>query len=178
MKKFLKIIVALFFAISIFGCEKDDICPDTTPTTPRLIFEFYEFNNPNVLRSVSNLKVFVNDTESVVLNESSTATDSTKFIATGTKIALPLDFNSNETTFKLRLDDPASSDPLVFFDDDMTISYNSEQIYVSRACGFKTNFDIININQTDAVEDRWIKNLIIELPNVQTENEIHVKIYF
>ena len=35
------------FLIVLFSCEKDDICPDTTQTTPRLVIEFYDLTAPD-----------------------------------------------------------------------------------------------------------------------------------
>jgi len=40
----MKKIFLLLFVFSLLGCEKDDICESTTPTTPRLVIEFYDFN--------------------------------------------------------------------------------------------------------------------------------------
>ena len=43
------------FLIVILSCEKDDICPETTQTTPRLVIEFYDLTNPDVLLQVPGL---------------------------------------------------------------------------------------------------------------------------
>ena len=36
------LIVSIIFLTS---CEKDDICPESTQTTPRLVITFYDINN-------------------------------------------------------------------------------------------------------------------------------------
>ena len=46
MKKIISFL--LLFAFGLSGCEKDDICDANTPTTPRLIISFYDYNNPTV----------------------------------------------------------------------------------------------------------------------------------
>ena len=50
MKKFI-----CLFLIVIFSCEKDDICSDTTQTTPRLVIEFYDLSSPDEILAVPGL---------------------------------------------------------------------------------------------------------------------------
>ena len=51
-----KVILFLLLAVfSLLGCEKDDICAEGTPVTPRVIVEFYKFVTPTVLENVTNL---------------------------------------------------------------------------------------------------------------------------
>ena len=57
MKKIVLITLSLLLALSFWNCEKDDICPEGTPATPRLIIEFYDAANPTVLKNVTNLRV-------------------------------------------------------------------------------------------------------------------------
>ena len=177
MKKFLKIIVALFFAISIFGCEKDDICAGTTLTTPRLVIEFYDFTNPAVLKSVDNLAAIGNDQENgVVFNEN--APDPTKYFISATSVALPLDISQDITTYKLRVR-ANSPNPAVYNDDIIKIDYTREQIYVSRACGYKTIFYLNNVTRTPIQDDaEWIRNITFEPTTIDNEQDIHVKIYW
>ena len=70
MKKIVFITLSLLIAVSFWNCEKDDICAEGTPVTPRLIIEFYDAANPSVLKNVTNLRVeeFGTD-EGVVFNE-------------------------------------------------------------------------------------------------------------
>ena len=35
----------LFLTTLLIGCEKDDICPEDTSTTPRLIIRFYDIED-------------------------------------------------------------------------------------------------------------------------------------
>jgi len=50
MKKYIITSLALLLAVSFWNCEKDDICAETTPTTPKLVIEFYDNANPTVLK--------------------------------------------------------------------------------------------------------------------------------
>jgi len=43
MKKFFIILIA---TVTSYNCESDDICPESTLTTPRMIITFYDVNNP------------------------------------------------------------------------------------------------------------------------------------
>lgn len=175
MKKFINITVALILAGCFFGCEKDDICAGTTPTTSRLIVEFYDFNNPAILKSVTDLSAFGNgNTEGVVFN--SAISDSTKYFITGTSIALPLDISTNITNYRLRIFS-RSPEPAVYNDDEININYTTEQLYVSRACGYKTIFDLENATRVGDANE-WIKNITFEPIIIDNEEDVHVKIYW
>ena len=52
-------------------------------------------------------------------------------------------------------------------EDIITITYNTEQEYVSRACGFKTVFKNVLITLDDTDTDRWI-DLIQSVDDNQT----------
>ena len=59
-------------------------------------------------------------------------------------------------------------------------NYAKSDVYISRACGYKTVFQL---NATNAIEvtadaDNWIQNIEVSQPNILNENEVHVKIYF
>ena len=51
---------------------------------------------------------------------------------------------------------------------------------MSRACGFKTLFYLNYTNPTVLTADgnNWIQNIVVTQPNIENENEVHVKIYF
>lgn len=176
MKKFLNILIVVI-AFSFSSCEKDDICAGTTPTTPRLIVEFYDFSNPAVLKSIDNLSAIGNDQETgVIFNE--LAQDSTKYLISATSVALPLDISQDMTTYKLRVK-ANSTNPAVYNDDIIKIDYAREQIYVSRACGYKTIFYLNNVTRTPISNDsEWIRNITFEPSTIDNEQDIHVKIYW
>ena len=147
MKKYLLPIIAIIILIS--SCEKDDICID--PVTPQLVIRFYDDVSPTEYKSRTSLYVWVEGMDSIYVNVS---TDS---------IALPLNPAEDFTTYLL------SSDDIV---DEITINYSREEVFVSRSCGFKYNFNDINL--TD-VTNNWI--LSTEITNQTVENETeHIKI--
>lgn len=177
MKKFLNILIVVI-AFSFSGCEKDDICASTTPTTPRLVVDFYDKDNPDAQKNLSNLKaVATGETDGVIFNESASATSATKYYATGNSISLPLRLNAQTTEYALTL---YADDTQLTNTDIISFNYSTRQIYVSRACGYKTNF---RLNVEDAISrpndgSEWINNVTIETPNIESENETHIKIYF
>jgi hypothetical protein len=87
MKKIIAFLMILGFASS--SCEPDDICDPNTPTTPRMLIQFYDISNPSVLKNVTNLKVIGEGmTEGVVLNPN--GVDEAKYVTSGNNILLPL----------------------------------------------------------------------------------------
>ena len=167
MKK-IKLLFICLFSISFSSCEKDDICEATIPTTPKLVIEFYDILNPSVKKNVTNLAV----------KEINTSTNLT---FTGTsKIQIPLRINQDLTKYSFILN---STNVSIDNEDFLQINYSREIIFVSRACGFKTNFTLNSSvpfikTETSIPDGYWIQNVVITKSNIKTENETHVKIYF
>ena len=42
-------------ALLFISCEKDDVCPATTQTTPRVIIEFYDIAAPDEIKAIPGL---------------------------------------------------------------------------------------------------------------------------
>ena len=160
MKKFI-----CLFLIVIFSCEKDDICPETTQTTPRLVIEFYNLSSPDEILAVPGLFAIGLDADGLevpIYNE---------IVTTRSSITLPLKTNDIITEFKLYksydvVDGVVSGNP-----DTIKITYEAEDVYVSRACGYKTIFDI----QTFAItsdSDQWMIGSDILIREITNENEV------
>jgi hypothetical protein len=57
---FMKKILVLLLVVSVqlfSSCEKDDICDPNTPTTPRLIIDFYNIEDPTKTKNVTDLAI-------------------------------------------------------------------------------------------------------------------------
>ncbi|UPT70638.1 MAG: DUF6452 family protein [Flavobacterium sp. JAD_PAG50586_2] len=166
-----KIIALLLTVITLSSCEKDDICTDET--TPRLILEFFDVSNPTVPKNVINLKVKgVNSSIDLGL-------------FTGvSKVELPLDITQDTTKYSLILNSTGSLGTPN--EDFLEFNYIRQNVFVSRACGFKTVFTLnpsptgVIVTDAAAPDLFWIQpeNINIETTNIVTENETHVKIYF
>ena len=173
MKKTL--IFLLFFAFTISSCEKDDICDANTPTTPRLVIEFYDFLNPSVLKNVANLKVVGEGMIDGILFEGSQTTS-------GNTIFIPLKTVGATTTYRFTLNS-GNPNPTLVDEDIIKFDYNTQELFVSRACGYKTIFTLDPTNpytHTDATaaNQKWIKFISVEKSNIENENETHIKIFF
>lgn len=154
---------------SFSGCEKDDICDANTSTTPRLVIEFYDINNPSVLKTVTNLEVIGEGMTEALISGNNKST-----------ISIPLKTTENTTSYRFILNSGTSS---IQNEDQIKFDYTHENLYVSRACGYKTIFTLNPINpytHTDATlaDGLWIKAISIEKSNIENESKTHVKIYF
>ena len=86
MKK-LKFII-LFLLVVLISCERDDICAETTPTTPRLLVEFYDVNEQEDLKPVTRLTAYG---EGLADNPTNDNTEGTLIYNTNsTSLELPL----------------------------------------------------------------------------------------
>lgn len=154
--------------MTIFNCEKDDICEEGTPTTPRLIVEFYDNAVPTNKKTVTDLKITATG-----------QTNSLDFNAVS-KIELPLKVNENTVSYQLVLNSKNTNTALQN-QDIIDISYTRKDVYISRACGFKTVFNL-NENPNGILltpdTDNWIKEINIQKFVIENENETHVKIFF
>ena len=173
MKKIKAIAVALLIANSFWSCEKDDICPDGSATTPSLIVEFYNKDNRTEPKS-ANLKYYAVGME--------TKADS----IIGTRLELPLKTNEDITKWALILRTQEMNE-LIPNTDFIEFKYTRRDEYISRACGYKTVFTLNTdteaepnpvLSDTIPPDNLWIQSFSVEQPNIIDENEVHFKIYF
>jgi len=146
-----KISLTVFLLATLCTCERDDICPEDVPTTPRLILEFFDISNQENNKNVPNLRV-QGIGNSIPLPG---------FLGTGTsvisEIELPLKTDENFTQFSFIKDYAIDNDGNVTGNEDIiTINYITESVYVSRACGYKTIYKAVNIQLDEDDMERWI----------------------
>jgi hypothetical protein len=179
MKKLLAFLMILGFASS--SCEPDDICDPATPTTPRMLIQFYNVKIPSELKDVDNLKVKGEEmSEGVVLNPTAAGDD--KYLANGNNILLPLNTQADLVKYTFTIN-YGNSNPLLVHEDNLEFRYSRENSYVSRACGFKTTFNLDEttpfiLSDSTPTDPLWIQYVIVEQNNITSENETIVKIYF
>ena len=170
----------LLFTFGLSSCEKDDICDGNTPTTPRLILSFYDITNPSIRKSVTRLKVIGEGlTDGIVFNKN--GIDEEKYLTSGDSIAIPLKTDEDTATFTFILNSGSVNTALTNTDK-IKFNYTRQNVFVSRACGFKTIYKL-NIQtpfeKTDSGSDGlWLQEVQVQNPNIEFENETHVKIYF
>ncbi len=170
-----KILALILLIIVINSCERDDICPESTATTPKLILRFYDITDQTETKRVLGLQIKGVGTDSIY--QSANSTDS---------LALPIKTYDNVTSFKLHKEyefdnngtpDDTSDDIILGNEDIINIQYSPEEVYVSRACGYKTIYNNVELSVVDD-GDNWIELIQIENPlTVDNETEAHVKIF-
>lgn len=161
-----RIIVLILIIFAFKGCTKDDICPDGTATTPNLIVTFNDIVNQANRKDVFGLSVITNNADSVVVI-ARTTTDS---------IAIPLNTNADFTKYKFIRTTITTTDTIVN-EDSIIFSYRRYNGYVNRACGFKTEFDNLDVVLEEEGAENWIQDIIIKRDTVNDENEAHLTIY-
>lgn len=178
MKKIISLLLVFTFGLS--SCEKDDICDPNTPTTPRLVISFYEINDPTKPKNVNNLMVIgEGKTTGIIFNK--TATDTTKYVTNANTVSVPLRTDTISTTYRF-VYNSLSTNPAAINTDVLKFNYSHQNVYVSRACGFKTTFTLGPVKpfeQTDPTADGlWMQQIFVKTTNVEFENETHIEVYF
>lgn len=167
-----KIFLLLLFIILFTACEKDDICDATTNTTPRLVIEFYDnltIGTIPTTKNINNLLIVDQGTTNAILFNGVS------------KIRVPLKVDNDITGYRFIINYDAASTTPVF--DDLQFNCNRNNIFVSRACGFKTTFTLATVLLNSVVltptsSGSWIQKIQVIQTNINNENETHIKIYF
>lgn len=162
MKKIFILLIILF----ITSCEKDDICSDDT--TPKVVIEFYDIVVTDDLKSVANLKV-TGDGLTTAYGTFSANT-----------IEIPLRTTDDFTKYSFVLN---STDANNINTDFIQFNYTRSQVYVSRACGYKTVYQLntsnpVVVSDTIPNDGKWIQQINVVNSTINNENETHIKIYF
>lgn len=176
-----KILMLLVLIITFSACEKDDVC--TEETTPRLIIEFYDITNNANAKNVVDLKVKADGApDYMVFNELLPTTDQSRYLFNGNKLQLPLKVGENSTTYHLIYNSNSTTGKN---EDILLFNYTPENVFVSRACGYKTIFTLDNpngvtVSDASPADGLWLQqaNINTLTTNITTENETHIKIYF
>lgn len=180
IKNIIKYCIALVLLTAlIHSCERDDICSSETETTPKLIIEFYDISNQENAKSVNKIRV-----QGIGNDETVGDYDGTSSSAI---IELPLKTDAFITEFSIykdySVDDNGtpndSSDDIINGNEDIiTISYDPEEVYVSRACGYKTIFKNVVVTVANDT-DNWIQLIqsVEDIQTVENEREAHFKIF-
>ncbi|MDO5608868.1 MAG: DUF6452 family protein [Capnocytophaga sp.] len=153
-------------ALAFYACEPDDLCENTV-VTPRLVVRTYSAASPTTVSPVNNLLVY-GEGSSLVL--SYTSLDS---------LALPLKIDANSTTYvmvKNAVYNTSTGELASGSAATVTFTYDVENEFVSKGCGFKAVFK----NLDAAVEDpanSWITNINILNSTVENESNAKVHIY-
>lgn len=162
MKTFNKVWLLLFSFLLLSNCTRDDICSPETQTTPKLRIKFEDNLLANVAKEVKNLKVIKKESEQIV------------WMGTAQEITIPLNTETNETSYIFSYEEGED----VIFSDEIIFTYDREEVYISRACGFKMHFNAIEnklLNNPNP-QEAWIDYITILNENIEDENTAHIVI--
>lgn len=162
------IFTGFLFALVVLltHCEKDDICVDGD--TPLLIIRFYDADDPATLKEVPSLRV-VGLGQTTTVN---TITDRSSLDSIG----IPLRINEANTSYLLILDSEDEDDLEIGNIDTLTFNYTTNEVFISRACGFVANYDGL-ADELNVDAENWIQNIEIVSSMIQTQDSAHVKIF-
>ena len=157
-----KIFLYSLLIVFLFNCEKDDICLEGTPGTPRLIIRFFDHEEIIKPKSLSN----------VAIKAISSDKDYTVF--SGDSLVIPLELISNSTIYTFKhLNDSGNQEKV----DTLKFNYIRDDYYINRACGFLSNL----IFTTPAVEimnkGSQFSHFNILKDTIKNENQAHLAIY-
>ncbi|MFD2432337.1 DUF6452 family protein [Mesonia maritima] len=155
MKKYLIILLCIFLGGS---CQRDDICPDATQTTPNLVISFRDIENPALNKAVTNFNVREESKPDFYFDEP----------VTDTVAVIPLRNDQNFTNYYFTINSELSANGASNPErnrDQIQFSYATDEIYVSRACNYKTEFYQLEANliSNDPNAD-WIEILLLKKP--------------
>jgi ABC-type antimicrobial peptide transport system permease subunit len=181
--------ILLSTALLVFSCEKDDICVEGTLTTPLLVIEFFDAQiaidtGEDVAKNTSDLWVEAVEPNTEEINGVTFIVDpiqsSPQAVST---ISIPLRVTEDATEYRFIKDYALDDDGNQLGNEDiLTFNYARQEIFLSRACGYYTNY---TLNETDgavvtADTENWISvtdGIEISQNIVQNETVTHVKIY-
>lgn len=174
MKKFIaSVAVLLTLTIYLVSCEKDDICSEDTPTTPNVIIEFYDRDIQDQLKSLAGMQYYEVGNDNIdTLN--------------GSRLELPLRTDADTVKWAFKYTATIGGETYTNIDI-LEFRYTRNEVYVSRACGYKTLFlldqgDSLEPNplHTDDVsaDGLWIYGITTLTNTIENEDETHVKIFF
>lgn len=178
IRSFMKKLCCLIaIIIVILSCEKDDICPEGTPGTPHLIITFEDISS-GLRKNVTNLRIVGIDGTTETQYGTISTTDS---IAIPLRVFGPTDPTTGitNTSYKLisNFDDNGTEDTSddTGNSDDIVITYENEEVFISRACGYKNIFNNTAIGFTND-GDNWILNTNVVTNQIENENNAHINI--
>ena len=169
------VLIFIFFVISttlFSSCEKDDICPPETHTTPLLKIGFFNFSNGDNTKTATALRIVGIENNETLLEPLNTFEDRTN----QTEISVPLKAYENTTSF-LFIQNSADNEQGVETGniDTLTFNYSRKEHFVSRGCGYSVNIEALETISTNNGNE-WISAIVVQQQNLQNQDTIHVKI--
>lgn len=165
-KIYLPVLVGFLLSASA-GCQRDDICPASTQTTPMLRISFFDAEEPDIPKPPVNLRVKASDYDSIFLNRVNVA-----------EISIPLRPDATVTDYDFIINaqdlnqEPGENTNL----DRIRFSYTPNEEYINRACSFRVTYLGLNAN-IEEDSNRWINSILVQEENIENETNPHIYIY-
>lgn len=147
------------FSLLLLGCQRDDICPEGTQTTPQLLIEFYSAEDSQTLRVVEDLVIVYEETSDTLLTATTT-----------NNIAIPLRTDQSFTEYRFITNSGSENENA----DLLRFSYNPSPSYLNRACGFKMNFLDLSVSLDSASQGNWIISSFVNIEDIENDTETHI----
>ena len=161
-----KVLFPLLFIVSLWSCERDDICAAATPTTPRLYVQFYDINNRTETKFVRHMSVIAEGNPNYIINDKTRDT-----------VLLPIRLDALNVVNTNRFVFTKDVDSISFSNTDiLVVNFIPELIYVSRACGYKSVFNELSASrETDT--NNWIIDVEVINTTINNEDAAQINIY-
>lgn len=151
------------FLMPLISCEKDDVCNEGTPGTPRLIIRFYDHENPTTFKGLPG--IFVQEVKQ----------ENPIFYTEFDSIAIPLDLSLSATRYAFILS--SATDSVTIAD---TLDFNVQDrwdIYSRRACGYSANYRLGNPPVSVVNSPTWFIRAEKITDTINNEERAHLAIY-
>ncbi len=163
MKKYSLFIIGV--CLLFISCQHNDICIAEAPTTPKLVIKFFDSEHPRRPKAVENFNI--RELNSTPFYYEKPITD--------TLISVPLRTDQPETSYEFVI----FQDSSIYAIDTLKFTYDTQQVFISRACGYRdefTDFNTVFLNSTGT--NNWIENINVLRPNtIKDEKTAHLYIY-
>lgn len=156
--------------LGILACEKDDICEGGESETPNVVINMFDGFEPEMLKPAAKIALIADGYSDTI------------FYKNTSNIELPLQINTNETQWSLLLYIPPtiSGNDTIIKKNDIRFIYNTQEFYVSKACGYKVNFFNFNANllAPESTNDSWIQNISNLTSEITNDDNAHIYLYY
>ncbi len=153
------------------GCQRDDICAESTVITPLLKISFFDAEaiGDSIAKPVTNLSIKGVDTTGNFLTRVNTS-----------EISIPLKTDVDFTTYEFILNARAAGDTTSVENIDIVdFTYGRNEEYINRACSFRVTY--INLDADVETEtptaNNWIKQIRVDQSTVEDETTTHISIF-
>ena len=152
-------ILALAILLVYSSCEKDDVCVENDSVYVNLVF--YSAEDGSTAKSVSGFSLLDLNGD-IVRNYDNTTVASIALV-------LPTNQSSYDLILQKRTEVDGST---INTNDTLNFSYTPKATYVSRACGYIRIYSDLSIQSTR----NWISEVIVNTPEINSNNDEHVAI--